>query len=107
MRRQRRARERQEKGENWRPILKKLCAALLHQSTAASTWQCGPQPPLGWVEMGVGLPEGSSYRGHSPRTSINVALHIKILKQFFLQLGEVGDLIFLTSTLPMETLLLH
>ena len=30
----------------------------LHQSTAASTWWCGPRPRLGWVEMAVGLPEG-------------------------------------------------
>ena len=37
----------------------------LHQSTAASTWWCGPRPPLGWVEMAVGLPEGPSYLGHS------------------------------------------
>ena len=38
----------------------------LHQLTAASTWWCGPQPRLGWVEMAVGLPEGPSYPGHSP-----------------------------------------
>ena len=31
----------------------------LHQSTAASTWWCGPRPRLGWVEMAVGLPLGS------------------------------------------------
>ena len=41
-------------------------ANLLHQSTAASTWWCGPRPRLGWVEMAVGLPEGPSYPGHSP-----------------------------------------
>ena len=39
---------------------------LLHQSTAASTWWCGPRPRLGWVEIAVGLPEGPSYPGHSP-----------------------------------------
>ena len=39
---------------------------VLHQSTAASTWWCGPRPRLGWVEMAVGLPEGPSYPGHSP-----------------------------------------
>ena len=39
---------------------------ILHQSTAASTWWCGPRPRLGWVEMAVGLPEGPSYPGHSP-----------------------------------------
>ena len=38
---------------------------LLHQSTAASTWWCGPGPRLGWVEMAVGLPKGSRYPGHS------------------------------------------
>ena len=38
----------------------------LHQSTAASTWWCGPRPRLRWVEMAVGLPEGPSYPGHSP-----------------------------------------
>ena len=38
----------------------------LHQSTAASTWWCGPRPRLGWVEMAVGLPEDPSYPGHSP-----------------------------------------
>ena len=38
----------------------------LHQSTAASTWWCGPRPRLGWVEMAVGFPEGPSYPGHSP-----------------------------------------
>ena len=38
----------------------------LHQSTAASTWWCGPRPRFGWVEMAVGLPEGPSYPGHSP-----------------------------------------
>ena len=40
-------------------------STLLHQSTAASTWWCGPRPRLGWVEMAVGLPEGPSYPGHS------------------------------------------
>ena len=39
---------------------------ILHQSTAASTWWCGPRPRLGWVEMAVGLSEGPSYPGHSP-----------------------------------------
>ena len=39
---------------------------FLHQSTAASTWWCGPRPRLGWVEMAVGLPEAPSYPGHSP-----------------------------------------
>ena len=67
------------KRENKRPSLRKLCAALLrffrgqhsqkmktlHQSTAASTWWCGPRPRLGWVEMDVGFPEGLSYPGHS------------------------------------------
>ena len=38
----------------------------LHQSTAASTWWCGPRPRLGLVEMAVGLPGGPSYPGHSP-----------------------------------------
>ena len=38
----------------------------LHQSTAASTWWCGPRPQSGWIEMAVGLPEGPSYSGHSP-----------------------------------------
>ena len=38
----------------------------LHQSTAVSTWWCGPRPRLGWVEMAVGLPKGPSYPGHSP-----------------------------------------
>ena len=38
----------------------------LHQSTAASTWWCGPRPRLGWVEMAVGLSEDPSYPGHSP-----------------------------------------
>ena len=38
----------------------------LHQSTAVSTWWCGPRPRLGWVEIAVGLPEGPSYPGHSP-----------------------------------------
>ena len=38
----------------------------LHQSTAASTWWCGPQPRLDWVEMAVGLIEGPSYPRHSP-----------------------------------------
>ena len=33
----------------------------LHQSTAISTWCCGPRPRLGWAEMVVGLPEGPSY----------------------------------------------
>ena len=39
---------------------------VLHHSTAASTWWCGPRPRLGWVKMTVGLPEGPSYPGHSP-----------------------------------------
>ena len=38
----------------------------LHQSTAASTWLCGPRPRLGWVEMAVGLPKGPSYPELSP-----------------------------------------
>ena len=42
---------------------------VLHQSTAASTWWCGPRPRLGWVEMAVGLPEGPSYPGHSTKTT--------------------------------------
>ena len=33
----------------------------LHQSKAASTWWCSPQPHLGWVKMAVGLTEGPSY----------------------------------------------
>ena len=41
----------------------------LHQSTAASTWWCGPQPRLGWVKIAVGLPEGPSYPGHSTHTN--------------------------------------
>ena len=36
----------------------------LHQSTAASTWWCGPRPRLGWVEMAIGLPKGPSYPRH-------------------------------------------
>ena len=39
---------------------------LLHQSRAASTWWCSPQPRLGWVEMAVGFPKGPSYPRHSP-----------------------------------------
>ena len=35
----------------------------LHQSTAASTLRCGPQPRLGWVKMAVGLSESPSYPG--------------------------------------------
>ena len=38
----------------------------LYQSTAASTWWCGPRPHLGWVETALGLPKGPSYPGHSP-----------------------------------------
>ena len=48
---------------NTTPNIEKL---VPHQSTAASTWWCGPRPRLGWVEMAVGLPEGPSYPGHSP-----------------------------------------
>ena len=44
----------------------KTKTATKEQSTAASTWWCGPRPRLGWVEMAVGLPEGPSYPGHSP-----------------------------------------
>ena len=43
-----------------------LTIQVLHQSTAASTWWCGPRPRLGWFEMAVGLPEGPSYPRHSP-----------------------------------------
>ena len=32
-----------------------------HPSTVASTWRCGPEARLGWVEMAVGLSEGPSY----------------------------------------------
>ena len=46
--------------------LSPVATSKLHQSTAASTWWCGPRPRLGWVEMAVGLPEGPSYPGHSP-----------------------------------------
>ena len=45
----------------------------LHQSTAASTWWCGPRPRLGWVEMAVGLPEGPTYPEHSPSFFRHVA----------------------------------
>ena len=41
----------------------------LHQSTAASTWWCGPRPRLGWVKMAVGLLKGLSYRGYFPPTN--------------------------------------
>ena len=41
----------------------------LHQSIAASTWWCGPQPRLGWVKIAVGLSEGPIYPGHSPHTN--------------------------------------
>ena len=41
----------------------------LHQSIAALTWWCGPQPRLGWVNMVVGLAEGPSYPGHSLHTN--------------------------------------
>ena len=41
----------------------------LHQSTTASRWWCGPQPRFGWVNMSIGLPEGSSYPGHSHHTN--------------------------------------
>ena len=50
-----------------------VCEVILHQSTAASTWWCGPRPRLGWVEMAVGLPEGPSYPGHSPLFFRNTA----------------------------------
>ena len=36
--------------------------------------RCGPRPRLGWVEMGVGLPEGPSYPGHCPSFFRNAAL---------------------------------
>ena len=48
------------------PFRRKIC---LHQSTAASTWWCGPWTRLDLVEMAVGLLEGPSYSGHSPRTN--------------------------------------
>ena len=58
----------------------------MHQSTAASTWWCGPQPCLGWVEMAVGLPDGPSYFGQSLLTPNLVPL-IKFIavggKNFF------------------------
>ena len=38
---------------------------ILHQSTTASKWWCGPRPHLGWVEMAVGLPVATSYPRHS------------------------------------------
>ena len=41
----------------------------LYESTATSTWWCGPQPSLDWVEMAVGLPEVLSCRRHSPHTN--------------------------------------
>ena len=41
----------------------------LHQSTAVSTWWCGPQSRLDWVKKAVGLPKGPSYPGHSPHTN--------------------------------------
>ena len=54
---------------NWnKEKLNQSCnqAHILHQSTAASMWWCGPRPCLGWVKMAVGLPEGPSYPRHSP-----------------------------------------
>ena len=41
----------------------------LHQSAATSTWCCGPQSRLGWVETAVGPSEVPGYSGHSPHTN--------------------------------------
>ena len=52
---------------------------ILHQSTAASTWWCGPRPRLGWVKMAVGLPEGQVTSGTPP--TLNLA---KLLSSYLL-----------------------
>ena len=54
------------KREVYYKLNERAISIALHQSTAASTWWCGPRPRSGWVEMAVGLPEGPSYPGHSP-----------------------------------------
>ena len=39
----------------------------LLQSTAASTWWCGPRHRLGWAEMAIDVSESPSYARRSPQ----------------------------------------
>ena len=70
-------------------------ANIRHQSTAASTWWCGPRPRLGWVEMAVGLPEGPSYPVHSP--SFFAMLPLIDRSRAAHSLFKIGRLFFLFS----------
>ena len=67
----------------------------LHQSTATSTWWCGPPTRLGWVKMAVELPEGPSYPGHSPSFSRYAAPWMAAEGQHTASLKSVACFLFL------------
>ena len=73
---------------------------VLHQSTAASWWRCGPRPLLGWVEMAVGLPEGPSYPGHPlTQTIFSLRCPVNDHRKAAFRLSKIGRLRFLFSYL--------
>ena len=62
----------------------------MHQSTAASTWWCGLQPHLGWVEMAVGLPEVRGTRALSSIFSLCCSLNDRCrAAQSFFKIGRL------------------
>ena len=79
---------------------------FLHQSTAASTWWCGPRPRLGWVEMAVGLPEGSSYPGDSPSFFRYAALWTTAVGQHTASSKSVACFLCFSSPALLRLLLL-
>ena len=74
-------------------------AALLHQSTAASTWWCCLRPRFGWVEMAVGLPDGSSYPGTPLTQTIFLPccpLNDRRAARCFIKIGRLPSAFLLT-----------
>ena len=64
----------------------------LHQSTAASTWWCGPRPHLGWDEMAVGLPEGPIYSRHFLETIFSLCFPLNDRRRAPHSFSKIGRL---------------
>ena len=78
----------------------------LHQSTAASTWWCGPRPRLGCIEMAVGLLEGPSYPRYSPLFFHYAAPRTTAVGQHTASLKSVACFLFLSSSAHLRLFIL-